>query len=46
MIVRTLKDLEGTDRVVEAPNWISRRMLLRKDGMGFSFHDTTIKAGT
>ena len=46
MIVRTLKDLEGTGRVVEAPNWISRRMLLRKDGMGFSFHDTTIKAGT
>jgi L-ectoine synthase len=25
---------------------VSRRMLLKKDGRGFSFHDTTIFAGT
>ncbi|GMV91817.1 MAG: L-ectoine synthase [Candidatus Hydrogenedentota bacterium] len=46
MIVRTAKDLQGTDREVHAPTWVSRRFLLRKDGMGFSFHETIIYAGT
>lgn len=48
MIVTRLEDLYGTDRDVKAENgnWASRRMLLKKDGMGFSFHDTTIFAGT
>ena len=43
-IVR-LQDLKGTDREVEGPNWVSRRFLLKKDGMGFSFHETVIPAG-
>lgn len=43
-IVR-LEDIIGTDRDVEGPGWKSRRLLLKKDGMGFSFHDTTIPAG-
>ena len=43
-IVR-LQDLKGTDREVEGPNWTSRRFLLKKDGMGFSFHETVIPAG-
>lgn len=46
MIVRTLEDILGTDRDVDTANWTSRRLLLRKDGMGFSVHDTLIKAGT
>ena len=46
MIVRTLHDVIGTDRDVETPNWTSRRLLLRKDGMGFSLHDTVIQPGT
>ena len=46
MIVRRLKELLGTDREVDAENWTSRRFLLKSDGMGFSMHDTVIKAGT
>ncbi|MEE4383707.1 MAG: ectoine synthase [Pseudomonadales bacterium] len=43
-IVR-LKDLIGTDRDVQGEGWVSRRFLLKKDGMGFSFHETIIPAG-
>lgn len=46
MIVRRLQDLRGTEREVRANTWVSRRLLLRDDGMGFSLHDTTILAGT
>jgi L-ectoine synthase len=46
MIVRRLAEIEGTDREVQAENWTSRRLLLRDDGMGFSLHDTIIRAGT
>ncbi len=48
MIVRRLDEILDTERDVRAENgnWASRRFLLRKDGMGFSFHDTTIFAGT
>ena len=46
MIVRQIRDLEGTDQTVVAPTWISRRMLLKRDGMGFSLHETTILPGT
>lgn len=46
MIVRSLKDIEGTDRETQAENWKSRRLLLRDDRMGFSLHDTVIHAGT
>lgn len=46
MIVRTLAEVEGTDRDVEAKTWTSRRLLLAKDGLGFSLHDTCIHAGT
>jgi L-ectoine synthase len=43
-IVR-LQDVIGTEREVEGPGWKSRRLLLEKDGMGFSFHETIIPAG-
>lgn len=46
MIVRSIDDIRGTPREVAAPNWVSRRLLLAHDGMGFSFHETTIFAGT
>jgi L-ectoine synthase len=46
MIVRRLEDVAGTDQEVDAGNWTSRRFLLRRDGMGFSMHDTVIRAGT
>jgi L-ectoine synthase len=46
MIVRKLDEITGSARVVDTPNWKSRRLLLRDDGMGFSLHDTTIRAGT
>jgi L-ectoine synthase len=46
MIVRRLQELLRTDREVDVENWTSRRFLLKGDGMGFSMHDTIIKAGT
>ncbi|MGE4455581.1 MAG: ectoine synthase [Arcobacteraceae bacterium] len=48
MIIRDIKDIIGTDKEVHAKEgqWISRRMLLKSDNMGFSFHETIIKAGT
>lgn len=46
MIVRTLDEITGTDRDVSAETWRSRRLLLAGDGMGFSFHETRIFAGT
>jgi len=46
MIVRNVKDVIGTDLEVKTDNWLSRRVLLKKDGMGFSFHETVIFPGT
>jgi len=43
-IVR-LENIIGTERDVKGPGWKSRRLLLKKDGMGFSFHETIIPAG-
>lgn len=45
MIFRTLEDMAETEREVHAPTFVSRRMLLGKDGMGFSFHDTLLYGG-
>ncbi|MAL97925.1 ectoine synthase [Hydrocarboniclastica marina] len=46
MIVRTLDEVRNTDRHMKSDNWDSVRLSLKDDGMGFSFHITTIKAGT
>jgi len=46
MIVRELQKANGSDRRVVTENWESTRLLLKGDGMGFSFHITTIYAGT
>ena len=46
MIIRKLKDIRASDSNVKAEGWSSARLLLADDGMGFSFHLTTLKAGT
>ena len=45
MIVRTLSAAEQSARKVASKGWDSTRLLLKNDGMGFSFHITTIHAG-
>lgn len=45
MIVRHITDIYGSPREVETDTFISRRLLLKEDGLGFSFHETIIKAG-
>lgn len=45
MIIRSTAEVVGTDRDVAGEGWRSRRLLLRRDGMGFSLHDTTVEAG-
>lgn len=46
MIVRNIKDTIGTERHKKEKTWDSVRLLLKKDGMGFGFHITTMYAGT
>lgn len=46
MIVRDIQDIIGSEREVKGDGWTSRRLLLKKDGMGFSFHETIIAAGS
>lgn len=46
MIVRTLQSARATTRRVVSDTWESARLLLKNDAMGFSFHITTIYAGT
>lgn len=48
MIVRTTDEITDTDRDItsEDGNWRSKRIVLAGDGVGFSFHETTIRAGS
>ncbi|MGA8114048.1 MAG: ectoine synthase [Actinocatenispora sp.] len=46
MIVRSLDDITGTDRDVETPTWRSKRLVLAKEKVGFSMHETVLFAGT
>ncbi len=43
MIVRTTDEITGTERDVAAGHWRSKRIVLGGDGVGFSFHETTIE---
>lgn len=45
MIVRSLNDILDSERDVSGPGWSSRRLLLAKDGMGFSMTDTILRDG-
>ncbi len=42
MIVRRLKDAEKSSRRIVSEGWESTRLVLKNDGMGYSFHITTI----
>ena len=48
MIVRSTQEITGTERDIESEDgsWRSKRIVLGGDRVGFSFHETTIKAGT
>ena len=46
MIVRHIDDVHGTDKEIKADNWISTRLLLKNDKMGFSFHETIVLPNT
>ncbi|MGW0659307.1 ectoine synthase [Streptodolium elevatio] len=46
MIVLSIDDLDGTERDVRAETWRSRRMVLAREGVGFSLHETVMYAGT
>ncbi|MDX5401526.1 MAG: ectoine synthase [Rhodobacterales bacterium] len=46
MIVRDFNIEKNTDRKVADQRWNSVRLLLAGDGMGFSFHITTIEGGS
>lgn len=46
MLVRKLAEIRQTERDVRAATFESRRLLLAGDGMGFSFHDTILYAGS
>ena len=46
MIVRTLAQVIGTANHVTGDAFESRRILTAADGVGYSLHDTVVKAGT
>lgn len=46
MIVRHLEEARKSSRRVVSETWESTRLLLKADQVGFSFHITTIYAGT
>jgi L-ectoine synthase len=46
VIVRTLDEVTGSDRDVEFHTWRSKRLILAKERVGFSVHETILYAGT
>lgn len=46
MIVKHLEEINDTEFDVKSETWHSRRFLLARDEVGFSFHDTVMYAGT
>jgi L-ectoine synthase len=48
VIVRSISDIEGTERDVLSASgtWRSKRVILAKEGVGFSLHETVLYAGT
>jgi len=45
MLIKKLEEIRRSDRNVRDKGWESSRLLLAEDGMGFSFHITTLEAG-
>jgi L-ectoine synthase len=46
VIVRTLDEIDQTERDIQTPNWRSKRIILAKEKVGFSMHETVLYAGT
>ncbi|MGV9193050.1 ectoine synthase [Microbacterium sp. MC2] len=46
MLVRTIDEITGTDADIQTENWRSKRIILAREGVGFSLHETTLYAGT
>ncbi|UFU05317.1 ectoine synthase [Ruania halotolerans] len=46
MLVRSIDEINDTDADIKTPNWRSKRIILAKEGAGFSVHETTLYAGT
>ncbi len=46
MFVKTLADILDTADHARGEAFESRRILLARDDLGYSFHDTIVKAGT
>ena len=46
MIVRTIDEITDTDADIKTENWRSKRIILAREGAGFSVHETTLYAGT
>jgi L-ectoine synthase len=46
VIVRTLDEIDQTERDIQTPNWRSKRIVLAKEKVGFSMHETVLYAGT
>lgn len=46
MIVRSVSDVEDTEFDIKTPGWRSKRIILAKEKVGFSVHETTLYAGS
>ncbi|MGO2682844.1 ectoine synthase [Microbacterium sp.] len=46
MLIRTIDDITDTDADIKSENWRSKRIILAREGVGFSVHETTLYAGT
>jgi L-ectoine synthase len=46
VIVRTIEEITGTERDVQTEHWRSKRIVLARDGVGFSLHETVLDAGS
>ena len=46
MIVRTIDEITDTEADIQTENWRSKRIVLAREGAGFSVHETTLYAGT
>src|SRR5699024_11117049 len=46
MLVRSLADIADTDADIKSDTWRSKRIILAKEGVGFSVHETTLYEGT
>ena len=46
MLIRKLHEINNSKNTIEGETWVSRRLLLAADKMGFSMHDTILHAGT